>query len=91
VDLSRGVDLSPARPGLDAGEPPDRVDLDALDRRQVDDETVIDQGRARHVVAAAADRDRQPGLARVRESHSGIVGVGATGDQGRPPVDRGVP
>ena len=58
---------------------------------QVDGQAAVRHGLARHVVAAAADRGRQPVLAGHGDRGHHVLGAGAAQDQAGPPVDHGVP
>ena len=53
------VDLAPGAAAADADGAGLRVDLDRLQRREVDHDAVVDGAEAAAVVAAAADRQRQ--------------------------------
>ena len=91
VDLGRGIEVGPDRARLDADLAPLGVDHEAAHRREIDDDPTLAQRRSRHVVAAAADRHRQPAAPRRARRDGGVVGVDAAGDQGRAAVDRAVP
>jgi hypothetical protein len=67
-----------------------RIDADVFDRRQVDDEPVVDDAQPAGIVAAATDGQQHLLLA--GESHGGhdVGYVGTASDQARPPVDHAV-
>src|SRR5262249_18042406 len=58
VLLRRGVDRSPPRSALDAGDALFGVDVDAVECAEVDADTTVDHRRAGHTVAAAVDGER---------------------------------
>ena len=59
VSVGRAVHLRPCRAALDAGDAPVGVHVDAVHRRQVDDEAALDGTETGTVVAAPADGDRE--------------------------------
>src|SRR5262249_61457346 len=58
VLLRRGVDRSPPRSALDAGDALFGVDVDAVECAEADADTTVDHRRAGHTVAAAVDGER---------------------------------
>ena len=58
---------------------------------QVDGQAAVRHGLAGHVVAAAADRGREPVLAGHGDRGHHVLGAGAAQDQAGTPVDHGVP
>jgi hypothetical protein len=88
--LCLAIELLPQHAALRARRALARIDVNALHRREVDHQAVIDGGAAGDVVPAAADGDLQ--AERARELH-GVDDVGrpvAARDEGRPPVDEPV-
>ena len=89
--LVRGaVDLAPGAPAADAHGPRARVDVDPADRGEVDHEAVVDGAEPGAVVPAAADRDGEVALPRVRQQAGDVVRPRGLGDERRPAVDHGV-
>ena len=56
--MRRVIDVGEDAARLDAGRPRNRVDANALEPPEVDNEAVVDRPEAGPVVAAAADGDR---------------------------------
>src|SRR5262245_2142380 len=83
MDLRLAVVLLPEDAALGSGEPRSGIDMDALHRRQVDHEPVVDGGPTGHVVAATADGHFQ--IQRPGELHGvgHVGGAPAAGDEGR--------
>jgi hypothetical protein len=89
--LARGaVDLAPRAAAADLDGPALRVDLDALEPGQVDDDAAVARAEPGAVVAAAADGERQPVVAGEADGLRDVVGAGAAGDQRRTLVDHRV-
>ncbi len=85
------IEIGKRRAAFHARRPVGRIDVDGIHRRQIDYEAIVAHRRARDVVSAAADRHLQVVLA--GEVHGGddVGDAGATHDQGRAPVDHGIP
>src|SRR5436190_8637512 len=90
VFLRGGVDLSPPRPALDAGDALVRVDVDAVHGAEVDADTGVDDGRAGDAVAAAVDGECDVLLAGDIYRGGDVAGAGAPGDEGGLAVDHRV-
>src|SRR5262249_28983361 len=84
-DRVRARGEAPARPG----RPPNRIQLERPERREVDDDAPVAHAMPRRAVAAAADRELGPGLARMRDDPRNIVGTGDPGDERRTAIDVG--
>ncbi len=91
VLLRRGVDLAQQRAAADADEGRLGVDLDAVERADVDAERAVAHRAAGDGVAARADREAQAGAPGRADRRGDVVRVGGVGDRGRPPVDGAVP
>ena len=79
---ARSRSRRPARARCGAG-----IDLDALHRREVDDDAAVDAGEAGDAVPAAADRDGQLLAAGELERADDVGHAGAAGDQRGVAVD----
>ena len=90
VRVGRAVHLTPGRAALDPGGAPVGVHVDAVHRRQIDDEAALDGAETRAVVAAPADGDREVRRPRELESGRDVGGGSAAHDHRRPLVDHGV-
>ncbi len=84
------VDVAEQRAAEHAGHARGRVDDHPAHGGEVDHHAVVDAAQAGAVVAAAADRDRQPLALRVPDRGHHVRGVGAAGDQRRAAVDHRV-
>ena len=84
------VDLAPGAAAAHANGARLRVDLDALQRREVDDDAVVARPQAGAVVAAAADGQEQVVVAGERDRLRDVGRARALRDQRRPLVDHGV-
>src|SRR5688572_26835146 len=91
VRLRLVVDVTPQRTALHPGHAVGGIDPHAPHRREVDDDPVVANRGARHVVASAPYGDLQIVVA--GETHGGghVGGPDASGDQARAPVDGTVP
>ncbi len=83
----RGRVLTGGQSGLGPGGPPVHVDLERLHVAQIEHDAVVDHGVSRAAVAAAADREREPGLAGEVDDMGDIVGVGWPDDDHWPAID----
>ena len=91
VHLRLVVDVAPERATLHPGPAVGGVDADAPHGREVDDDPVVANGGACHVVASAAYGDLQVVVAGETHSRNHVGGPDASGDQARAPVDGTVP
>ncbi len=90
IQLCLTIELSPQDATLSPHRARGAVHVNALHRRQIDHQAVIDRCPACDIVTAAADRHLE--AERVRHSHS-VDDIGhamAAGDGGRTPVDQPV-
>ena len=91
VDLRGAVDLAPGGAGLNAGGSGGGVDVDGPHGGEVDDQAVVADGAARHLVAATADA-RDGAMVPCDSYGLDDVGhVGAASDDGGVAVDQPVP
>ena len=91
VDLGGPVDLAPGGAGLHAGGSGGGVDVDGPHRGEVDDQAVVADGAAGHLVAATAD-GRDGAMVPCDSYGLDDVGhVGAARDDGGVAVDQPVP
>ena len=90
VRLCRVVDVCPGTASADASRARLRVDDDLAQERQVADDAVVHYAQATAVVPAAAHREEEVVRAGERDRAGDVVGPGAAGDQGGPPVDHRV-
>ena len=90
VLAGRAIDLAPRAAAADAHGPRLRVDLDVLERGEVDHHAVVAGAETGAVVAAAADRDRKLVLAGEGDRARDVVRPGGTRDQRGPAVDHRV-
>jgi hypothetical protein len=88
--LRLAVELAPQHACVRTCDAGGRVDVDALHAGQVDEDAVVADPLARDAVPAAADRQRQPALARERDRVDHVRNARAARDQRRPLVDHGV-
>src|SRR5262245_30377756 len=88
--LGLAVDVGPGRSALGTDGPRGRINADGSHARQVDDDPAIVDGVAGDVVAASADREEQPSVAREVDGLDDIGHAGAADDQARSPVDQAV-
>ena len=89
--LRGAVDVDPGGAGLHLHLAGRRIHLDLLVRREVDHHAAVAQRRAGDVVATAADRQRQAAVAGEPDALGDVTGVARPDDQGRAPLDHGVP
>ena len=89
--LGGRVELAPGDATTDRGGAADRIDLDPVDRGQVDDEAVVDVRQAGDVVAAPANCDGQVALAREADRRGHVDGRAGSDDQRRAGIDHAVP
>jgi len=90
MGLRGGVELCPREAGAGAHGPTGEVDLDALERAQVDHDAVVAYGVAGPGVAAGAHGDRKVVSASVAQHGGDVAGVGRLRDHRRTAVDRAV-
>ncbi len=90
VLVGRAIDLAQRAAAADAHGPRLRVDLDRVQRRQVDDDSVVARAEARAVVPAAAYGDQQIPLACEGDDLRDVGSVGAARDQRGVAVDHRV-
>ena len=91
IRLCLVVDVAQQRAALDPGAHCVRGDLYRAHHAQVDHQSVIDQGAARDVVAAAANGQFQAMVARKVDRGQHISRAGAAHDRGRALVDHRIP
>src|SRR4051794_561702 len=91
IFLSRSIELTPKQASLRDGRPCALVDLDALHPGYVDDQSVIDDGCTRNVVAAGADGRIKVVIGREEYRAADVLDAAATQDGMRAPVDHAVP
>ena len=90
VLVRRPIDFAPGAAAADPDGAGLRIDLDVLQRREVDDDAVVARSQAGAVVAAAADGQEQVVVACERDGHGDVVRTRALRDQRRPLVDHRV-
>jgi hypothetical protein len=90
VLAGRTVDFTPGAAAADVNRAGPRVDLDALQQREVDHDSVVAGPEPGAVVAATPNRQRQAAVTSERDRPRNVAGAGATRDQRRPLVDHGV-
>jgi hypothetical protein len=90
VRVGRPVDVAEQRPAPDRDGARLWIDVDAVERRQVDHEPAVDAREAGAVVAAAADRELEAALAPEAHCCDDVVDVRDACDQRGPLVDHGV-
>ena len=91
VRLRLVVDVAPQRTTLHPGRAVGGVDPHGPHRREVDDDPVVANGGAGHVVASAPYGDLQVVVAGETHGRDHVGGPDASGDQARAPVDGAVP
>ena len=91
VRLRLVVDVAPQRTTLHPGPAVGRIDPHAPHRREVDDDPVVANGGARHVVASAPYGNLQIVVAGETDGRDHVGGPDASGDQLRAPVNGTVP
>ena len=91
VRLRLVIDVAPQRTTLHPGPAVGGIDPHGPHRREVDDDPVIANGGARHVVASAPYGDLQIVVAGETHGRDHVGGPDASGDQARAPVDGTVP
>ena len=84
------VDVSGRAARLGAHAAAGRIDVHALQHRQIDDEPVVAAAEAGAVVAAAADRQQQSFLSSEVDGGDDVGDVRTSRDQARPLVDHAV-
>jgi hypothetical protein len=85
------VDVSPRRAALHVHGSAGRVDVDRAHRREIDDDAVVGDRRARGVVPAAPNGERQVVLGSEADGRRDVVGVHGARDRDRALVDHAVP
>jgi hypothetical protein len=90
VLVRRREDVLQQRPSSDTRHPRIGIDERRVHRREVDHEPVVDAAETAAVVAAAADRDPQPTVAREADRSGDVALVHAVGDCRRMLVDHRV-
>jgi hypothetical protein len=90
VLVRRAVDLAPGAAAGDPDGPGLGIDLDALQRREVDDDAVVAGAQPGAVVAAAAHREQQPVIAGEADDLGHVGGARALRDERRAAVDHRV-
>src|SRR5262249_14842420 len=91
VRLRLVVDVTPQRTTLHPGPAVGRIDPHGPHRREVDDDPVVANGGACHVVASAPYGDLQIAVAGETHGCDHVGGPDASGDQARAPVNGTVP
>ena len=91
VGLGLVIDITPQGATLHVGRALAGVDGYRAHRGEVDDDPVVAQRGAGHVVASARDRDLDIAVAREADGRRHIGGTGASGDQAGSAVNRVVP
>ena len=91
VRLRLVVDVAPQRTALHPGPAVVGIDPHGPHRRKVDDDPVVANGGARHVVASAPYGDLEVVVAGELHGRDHVGGPDASGDQARTPVDGTVP
>ena len=91
VDLGGSVDLAPGGAGLHVGGAGGRVDVHGPHGGQVDDQAVVADGAAGHLVAAAADAHHGTVVAGDSYRLDDVGHVGAAGDHRGVAIDQPVP
>ena len=91
VHLRGRVELREQRTAADAHERPGGIDVDGVERAQVEAQRAVAHGAPGDRVAAAADRAGHAGGARRAHRGGDVVRVGRLRDGGRAAVDRAVP
>jgi hypothetical protein len=89
--LGRSVEFAQRRARCGASDPSFRIDLDGLHVREVNDQTIFADRRARDVVPTAANRDGEIAHPGEGESAAHVGGSPAIGDDSGPFVYRPVP
>src|SRR5207244_12884490 len=90
VRLRGGVELTPGHAGLRPRHACLRIDVDPLQRREVEHDPAVADGMAVDTVTAALDGERQAGLAREEDAGDDVGRTRATHDQPRAAVDHRV-
>ena len=91
VRLRLVIDVAPQRTTLHPGPAVGGIDSHAPHRREVDDDPVVANGGAGHVVASTPYGDLQIVVAGETYGRDHVGGPDASGDQARAPVDGAVP
>ena len=91
VRLCLVVDVTPQRTTLHPGPAGGGIDPHGPHRREVDDNPIVANGSARHVVASAPYGDLQIAVAGETHGRDHVGGPDASGDQVRAPVNGTVP
>lgn len=90
VLVGGAVHFAPDAAAADADGARPRVDLDVLERGQIDDHTVVAGPQARAMVPAAAHRERQAVVSGEADGVGDVLGIAAARHEGGPPVDHRV-
>ena len=91
VLLRRGVELSQQRAAADAHDAASRVDVDGVQRAQVDAQRAVTDRAPGNRVPSGPDGERHPGCAGSADRGGDVVGVDRIRDSQRSAVDRAVP
>ena len=91
VRLSCHIKLAEIQARLRSRDPLDRVDLDLLHAREIDDQPAITYRSAANVVAAGAHGNEQESRPREIDHRNNVIGAGAVDDRTWAPVDHAVP
>jgi hypothetical protein len=89
--LCGAIDIGPGGAGLHAHAAGSGVDLDGFVRREIDHHAARAQRGAGDVVAAAADRQRQPTIAGEGDAGGDVGGAARPDHERRPALDHAVP
>ena len=89
--LCRPVEVPQLRAALDEGSASIRVDADTIHRPEIDQQAAVRHCEPANAVTAAVHADLEARGAPEGDSRSDVLGRGAAGDDGRPPVDERVP
>nr|WP_254453717.1 hypothetical protein [Siccirubricoccus sp. G192] len=90
VELCLAVEPVPGDAALRAGGACPRIDMDALHQGQVEHQAALGRRAPRDIVAAAADGDLQPLVARQLHRIDDVGQAAAAGDECRALVDEAV-
>ncbi len=89
--LRRSVDLAQQSASADAHDSALGVDVDCVERPQIDAESSVADRASRDRVPARADRESDPGSPGSTDGGGDVIGVGRVGDGRGVAVDRSVP
>src|SRR5579859_5638188 len=89
--MSLAIKLAPGKPGLRGGGEASRIDRDPLHLGDVNDQTVVDHGQARGIMASPANR--RVDVLRGGEAHCSldILGAATARDSAWAAINHGVP